>query len=158
MRTLGEAPAQEATAKDTTVRSGNLMLALGVGALIFVPVFKVVTHLPPFMGILLGLGVLWVVSEIVNKDKDEEEKGAHSIVHALRKVDASSILFFSQHPCIPRRQMTLSYIRKPATQGTLCGGINRNQSRRRWAGRTVIDDAGRNLGKRIPAVPVSHAA
>lgn len=72
----------------------NIILFVGVGALAFVPVFKLITHLPPFMGVLFGLGVLWVVSEFINKDKDEADKENYSIIYALRKIDTSSILFF----------------------------------------------------------------
>ncbi len=72
----------------------NLILALGVGALIFVPVFKTITHLPPFMGILFGLAVLWVATEIIHKNKNDEEKSVYSVVHALRKADVPSVLFF----------------------------------------------------------------
>ncbi len=72
----------------------NLILWLGVGALIFVPVFKTITHLPPFMGILFGLGILWVVTEIIHKSKNDEDKSVYSVVHALRKADVPSVLFF----------------------------------------------------------------
>lgn len=66
----------------------------GVLMLILVPVFKTITHLPPFMGILIGLGILWISTEIMHLRKDEEHKHTYSVVHALRKVDAPSILFF----------------------------------------------------------------
>lgn len=72
----------------------KLILILGIGALVFVPVFKTVTNLPPFMGILYGLGVLWVATEIIHKNKNDEDKDAYSVVHALRKVDVPSVLFF----------------------------------------------------------------
>lgn len=72
----------------------NLVFGLGVGVLLFVPIFKTVTHLPPFMGILLGLGVLWIITEIIHSEKDEAEKGVLSVNHALRKIDTPSILFF----------------------------------------------------------------
>lgn len=72
----------------------KLILGLGIGALIFVPIFKTITHLPPFMGILFGLGVLWVVTEIIHKKKNDEDKSVYSVVHALRKVDVPSVLFF----------------------------------------------------------------
>jgi Na+/H+ antiporter NhaD/arsenite permease-like protein len=78
----------------TTAFERNLVLALGIGALIFVPVFKTITHLPPFMGILFGLSVLWIVTEIIHKNKNDEEKDAFSVVQALRKVDVPSVLFF----------------------------------------------------------------
>ena len=72
----------------------NVVFFTGIGALIFVPVFKTITHLPPFMGILFGLGVLWVVTELIHHEKEEEEKHVLSVVHALRKIDVPSILFF----------------------------------------------------------------
>ncbi len=72
----------------------KLILGLGIGALVFVPVFKTITHLPPFMGILYGLGVLWVATEIIHKNKNEEDKSVYSVVHALRKADVPSVLFF----------------------------------------------------------------
>ncbi|HVE61747.1 MAG TPA: sodium:proton antiporter NhaD [Chitinophagaceae bacterium] len=72
----------------------KLILGLGIGALIFVPVFKTVTGLPPFLGILFGLGVLWVVTEIIHKKKNNADKDVYSVVHALRKVDVPSVLFF----------------------------------------------------------------
>jgi Na+/H+ antiporter NhaD/arsenite permease-like protein len=67
---------------------------LGIAALIFVPIFKTVTHLPPFMGMLLGLGAMWVVTEVIHSGKDEAEKGLLSVNHAIRKIDTPSILFF----------------------------------------------------------------
>ena len=71
-----------------------IMLLTGLGTLLFVPIFKTVTHLPPYMGILLGLGVVWVVSEILHSEKDDEEKHPFTVAHALSKIDTSSILFF----------------------------------------------------------------
>lgn len=70
------------------------MLIVGIGALVFVPVFKTVTHLPPYMGMLLGLGVLWVVSELINPHLDEFEKKKYSAANALSRIDVSSVLFF----------------------------------------------------------------
>jgi len=66
----------------------------GLAILLFVPVFKTLTHLPPFMGILLGLGILWVVVEILHSGKDEADRKTYTVAYALRKIDASSILFF----------------------------------------------------------------
>jgi len=59
-----------------------------------VPVFKTVTHLPPFMGILLGLGVMWLLTEFIHSGKDEYEKGTRSVQNALQRIDTPSILFF----------------------------------------------------------------
>jgi Na+/H+ antiporter NhaD/arsenite permease-like protein len=66
----------------------------GVLILVLVPVFKTVTHLPPFMGILIGLGILWIITEVIHGKKEEEQKNSLSVTSALRKIDAPSILFF----------------------------------------------------------------
>jgi NhaD family Na+/H+ antiporter len=71
-----------------------IMLLVGIGTLIFVPIFKTMTHLPPYMGILLGLGVVWITSEILHANKDDEERHPFTVAHALSKIDTSSILFF----------------------------------------------------------------
>lgn len=78
----------------TTAFERKLILGLGIGALVFVPVFKTITHLPPFIGILFGLGVLWVVTELIHKNKNDADKDVYSVVHALRKADTPSVLFF----------------------------------------------------------------
>jgi Na+/H+ antiporter NhaD/arsenite permease-like protein len=83
--------AQEGTA---SVTGSNLMLAIGLGSLLFVPIFKTLTHLPPYMGMLFGLGIAWVASEIIHKDKDEEDRKMFTVAYALSKIDTSSILFF----------------------------------------------------------------
>ena len=72
----------------------NLIFIVGVGALLFVPIFKTITHLPPYMGMLLCLGIIWVVTEILHKKKPAEEKGVLSVNHAIQKIDTPSILFF----------------------------------------------------------------
>ena len=80
--------------KTISSRQQSLVFFAGVFILMLVPVFKTITHLPPFMGILIGLGILWVITEIIHGEKDEAEKHPLSVVHALRKIDAPSILFF----------------------------------------------------------------
>jgi Na+/H+ antiporter NhaD/arsenite permease-like protein len=75
-------------------RERNTVFWLGIASLIFVPIFKTVTHLPPYMGILFGLGVMWMFTETIHSGKDEEEKGLLSVNHALKKIDTPSILFF----------------------------------------------------------------
>ena len=67
---------------------------IGIACLLFVPIFKTITHLPPYMGIVFGLGLMWVLTEMVHSGKDEAEKGLLSVNHALRKIDTPSILFF----------------------------------------------------------------
>ncbi len=71
-----------------------LFLVLGLVGLLSVPLFKSYTHLPPFMGMLLSLGVLWVVSEFVSRTMDEKTKSSTGVLAALKRVDMSSILFF----------------------------------------------------------------
>jgi Na+/H+ antiporter NhaD/arsenite permease-like protein len=75
-------------------RESMLVLILGTCLLLFVPVFKLLTHLPPFMGILLALGVLWIVTSLLHKNKTEHHRNQLSVVHALQKIDSPSILFF----------------------------------------------------------------
>ncbi len=88
----GRAPGDERLTSTPLER--NAVFGIGLGALLFVPIFKTVTHLPPFMGMLMGLGAMWVLTEMIHSGKDELEKGERSVVHALRKVDTPSILFF----------------------------------------------------------------
>ena len=72
----------------------NFVFILGISVLIFVPFFKTVTHLPPFMAILFGLGFIWIVTEILHSQSDTADKHALSVAYALRKIDTPSILFF----------------------------------------------------------------
>ncbi len=72
----------------------RLFLILGVAALLFVPVFKTITHLPPYLGMLGGLGVLWIVSEIIHRNKTEEEKRPFDILTVFKKIDIASVMFF----------------------------------------------------------------
>ncbi len=78
----------------TTLSERKLMLIMGIGALLFVPVFKTTTHLPPYMGMLFGLGVLWVTTEIMHRKKNPTDKRKLSIVGVLQKVDVPTIFFF----------------------------------------------------------------
>lgn len=72
----------------------NLMFFMGLGILVAVPLFKAVTQLPPFMGILFGLGLLWMVGEIIHRAKASEQKQRLTLVHALTRIDMPSIVFF----------------------------------------------------------------
>ncbi len=82
------------TASVTTPGEQKLLLILGVGLLLFVPVFKTITHLPPFMGMLLGLGIMWVVTELMHKKKNEEIKKQLTVINVLKRVETSTIFFF----------------------------------------------------------------
>ncbi len=77
-------------------RDRNLVFGIGLAGLLFVPVFKTVTHLPPFMGMSFSLGVVWLTTELLHNRKKAEE-GAHgklSVVAILERVDVPSVLFF----------------------------------------------------------------
>jgi Na+/H+ antiporter NhaD/arsenite permease-like protein len=78
----------------TSVFERNLTFYLGLGLLVMVPAFKTATHLPPFMGMLFGLGILWLVGELIHRDKEYDEKKRFTLVHALTRIDMSSIVFF----------------------------------------------------------------
>ncbi len=74
-------------------KQSNIIFFLGVGSLLFVPVFKTITHLPPYLGILFGLGLMWVVTEIMHvANKDNYSK--LNVGAVLQKVDTPSVLFF----------------------------------------------------------------
>jgi Na+/H+ antiporter NhaD/arsenite permease-like protein len=113
-------------------KESALMLWLGVGLLIFVPVFKTATHMPPFMGMILALGIIWVVSSVIHLSKHPDERYKYSVTSALRRIDTSSILFFlgillavsSLHAFGILRQMaefTIKYIGNHYITGTLLG-------------------------------------
>ena len=88
---------QTVGASDLTTSQRKAIFFLGVGGLIFVPIFKTITHLPPFVGILLVLGVLWTVTEVFYAQlKAPEEKGAMQkrVTTMLTRIDMSTILFF----------------------------------------------------------------
>jgi Na+/H+ antiporter NhaD/arsenite permease-like protein len=72
----------------------NVMFCLGLGILVAVPVFRTVTHLPPFMGILFGLGILWIVGDLLHRHRDESSREPLTLVHALSKIDMGSLVFF----------------------------------------------------------------
>jgi Na+/H+ antiporter NhaD/arsenite permease-like protein len=76
------------------VRGSNLMFIIGICGLISVPVFKTLTHLPPYLGMLLALGVLWVISELINPHMNESEKKPYTASYALTRIDVPSVLFF----------------------------------------------------------------
>ena len=79
-----------------TKNQRKVIFWLGVGGLVFVPVFKTITHLPPFMGILLVLGLLWTVTEIFHRMQEtgEDDTMAKRVSDLLSKIDLSTIMFF----------------------------------------------------------------
>ena len=78
----------------TTAFERNFVFFGGVLGLLFVPIFKTVTHLPPYMGMLLSLGVLWIATEILHRPKNIEEKSSLTVIGVLRKIDTPTIFFF----------------------------------------------------------------
>jgi len=72
----------------------KLVLYVGVGALLFVPIFKSLTHLPPFLGILFGLSILWGLTDLLHRNKAPQFREALSIGKIIERVDTPSILFF----------------------------------------------------------------
>jgi Na+/H+ antiporter NhaD/arsenite permease-like protein len=84
----------EETDEFTTGFERKLLLFMGVGALLFVPIFKTYTHLPPFMGMLFGLGVIWATTEFMHRKKPLQDRRKLTVVGILRSVDVPTIFFF----------------------------------------------------------------
>lgn len=84
------------TEKAEKLLSSRTMLFLGLGAIVFVPIFKTITHLPPYVGMMLSLGVVWLVSEYIHPEEDftKERRAQYSAHKALSRIEMSSILFF----------------------------------------------------------------
>ena len=82
--------------KHDAISQGEKMtaLAVGVGGLLFVPVFKTVTHLPPFMGMMLSLGIMWVVTDLLHRRKNAETRHEFGVLGVIRRIDTPSVLFF----------------------------------------------------------------
>jgi Na+/H+ antiporter NhaD/arsenite permease-like protein len=72
----------------------NLIFTLGLLGLLFVPVFKTVTHLPPYAGMMLSLGIIWTISELMHRKKDHAKRKGLSVISVLQKIDTASVLFF----------------------------------------------------------------
>jgi Na+/H+ antiporter NhaD/arsenite permease-like protein len=84
----------ESGATNTSQFEKNLMFFMGMGSLIFVPIFKAVTHLPPYLGILFALGILWLTGNILHREKPAEAKEHLTLTKALRRIDMASVVFF----------------------------------------------------------------
>jgi Na+/H+ antiporter NhaD/arsenite permease-like protein len=84
---------QESSVSSIPPLERNLMFFLGIGILVLVPAFKQWTHLPPFMGILFGLGVLWLAGELLHRSEGPGRE-RKTVAHALSRIDHSSIVFF----------------------------------------------------------------
>jgi Na+/H+ antiporter NhaD/arsenite permease-like protein len=85
---------ENANLNPTSDNERILVFVLGIAGLVFVPVFKTLTHLPPFMGMMLSLGLIWAITEIMHKGKSKEDKESLSVISVLQKIDVASVLFF----------------------------------------------------------------
>lgn len=79
---------------ETTKNERVILLVMGIAGLLFVPIFKTITHLPPFSGMMLSLGIVWAVTELMHRKKEHDHKYHLSVISVLKKVDTSSVLFF----------------------------------------------------------------
>lgn len=92
---LQRPPVRQSDLKEvTTSFERKLMLFLGTGVLLFVPVFKTLTNLPPYMGMLFGLSVLWITTEIMHRRKPREDRSHLTVIKILQRVDVPTVLFF----------------------------------------------------------------
>lgn len=87
-------PVKNTSKYATSAFEKSFMFYAGIGALCAVPVFKTLTHLPPFMGVLFALGILWLLGELIHYNKIDEDKQHLSLAAALQRIDMSSLIFF----------------------------------------------------------------
>jgi Na+/H+ antiporter NhaD/arsenite permease-like protein len=92
-KTMGAMPHRPAAVGQNAFE-GSLIFYLGIALLVSVPAFKTVTHLPPFMGIFFALGILWLVGEVLHRNKPDDRRTHLSLTRALSRIDMSSIVFF----------------------------------------------------------------
>lgn len=84
----------KSTEETTSPFEQKLLLVLGIAGLLFVPVFKTITHLPPYMGMLLSLSIIWLVTEILHQNKSAEIKSKLKVINILRRIEMPTIFFF----------------------------------------------------------------
>ena len=89
-------PGQNNELETSKLLSSKTMLIAGLAGLIFVPIFKSVTHLPPYMGIMISLGIVWLISEYIHPEEEfnQEDRHLYSVHKALSRIEISSIIFF----------------------------------------------------------------
>lgn len=92
----GNVEIPESKQSDDKLLSSKKMLYIGLGAIVFVPIFKTVTHLPPYLGMIFSLGIVWLISEFIHPEENFDKKNntRYSVHHALSRIEFSSILFF----------------------------------------------------------------
>ena len=111
-------PESENRGVEVPVHLRRLILIMGIAALIFVPIFKTITHLPPYLGMLFGLGVLWVTTEIVSRKYEKEGHKLPTAVSTLEHIDVPTILFFLGI------LMAVACLKVAGILGDLAGGLN----------------------------------
>lgn len=87
-------PIPPSTCTPEEKKDGKIILITGISLLLFVPLFKTVTHLPPFMGMLLALGIIWIMTTIIHNKPEQSSAQRYTVATALQKIDTPSILFF----------------------------------------------------------------
>jgi Na+/H+ antiporter NhaD/arsenite permease-like protein len=111
-------PDSENSGVEVPVHLRRLILIMGIAALIFVPIFKTITHLPPYLGMLFGLGVLWVTTEIVSRKYEKDGHKLPTAVSTLEHIDVPTILFFLGI------LMAVACLKVAGILGDLAGGLN----------------------------------
>ena len=113
-----ERPAESNSGVEVPVRLRKLILFMGIGALIFVPIFKTITHLPPYLGMLFGLAILWMTTEIISRKYEKSGHKLPTAVSTLEHIDTPTILFFLGI------LMAVSCLKVAGILGTLATGLN----------------------------------
>ena len=111
-------PDSENSGVEVPVHLRRLILIMGIAALIFVPIFKTITHLPPYLGMLFGLGVLWVTTEIISRKYEKDGHKLPTAVSTLEHIDVPTILFFVGI------LMAVACLKVAGILGDLAGGLN----------------------------------
>ncbi|MBP3763239.1 MAG: sodium:proton antiporter NhaD [Bacteroidales bacterium] len=111
-------PEEQSAGVEIPAHLRRLVLFMGIGALVFVPIFKTITHLPPYLGMLLGLGVLWITTEIISRKYEKDGHKLPTAVSTLEHVDVPTILFFLGI------LMAVSCLKVAGILGSLAGGLN----------------------------------
>ena len=113
-----ERPQEESAGLEVPAHLRRLVLIMGIAALIFVPIFKTITHLPPYLGMLFGLGILWITTEIISRKYEKEGHKLPTAVSTLEHIDTPTILFFLGI------LMAVSCLKVVGILGHLAGGLN----------------------------------
>ena len=96
----------------------KLVLIMGISALVFVPIFKTITHLPPYLGMLMGLSILWITTEVISRKYEKEGHKLPTAVSTLEHIDTPTILFFLGI------LMAVSCLKVSGILGGLAAGLN----------------------------------